>query len=311
MSMRARFADVMEGIAAEDEDVVVLVSDISHGLFRPFAAKFPTRYFNVGICEPTIVNMAAGMNHVGLNPFVHTIAPFLIERSFEQLKLDFGYQNRSVNLVSVGGAFDYSQLGCSHHSYADVALVAQIPESLVFMPGSEQELERLIRTAYSLPGIKYFRLTEHPHGVHVDIDDVQVGTGMRLQRGTDISLVTVGATLRGAFEASSVLRSRGFSVDLLYFPTFKPFDANLVRDSASTTRRMVTVEELSSRDGLFARVAEATVGLADLRIRQLAVSSFIHQYGSYEELLSIAGLDKTAILAAAGALLTKEQDVRT
>lgn len=303
MSLRAKFAGVMEDIAAVDSKVVVLVSDISHGLFQPFSKRFPSRYFNIGICEPTIVNMAAGMNHVGLNPFVHTIAPFLIERSYEQLKLDFGYQHKSVNLVSVGSAFDYSQLGCSHHAYADVALVAQIPGSLVFMPGSEEELEHLLRTAYSAPGIKYFRLTENPHGAVLDANDVSIGKGIRLQQGRDVSIAAVGASLKGALEATKVLNGRGISVDLLYFPTFKPFDSSLVRASVSETRCMVTVEELSSRDGLYARVAEATVGLGGIQIHQLAISNFIHDYGSYEELCSVAGVDKTAILDAVDEML--------
>ena len=103
-NMRQTFANVVTEIAEKDENIVVMVADISHGIFSEFREKIKNRYFNIGICEPAIVNMAAGLNKVGINPIVHTIAPFLIERSFEQIKLDFGYQNLNINLISVGSS---------------------------------------------------------------------------------------------------------------------------------------------------------------------------------------------------------------
>lgn len=107
-NLRESFAQTMVKIGSKDENLMVMVGDISHGILQPFAQKFPNRYYNIGICEPSIINMAAGLSEVGLIPVVHTIAPFLIERSYEQIKLDFGYQKRGINLISVGSAFDYS-----------------------------------------------------------------------------------------------------------------------------------------------------------------------------------------------------------
>ena len=124
--LREEFADTMLEIGPNDPHLVVMVGDISHGILQPYAKACPERYYNIGICEPTIVNMAAGLNKTGLTPVVHTIAPFITERAYEQIKLDFGYQNLSVNIVSVGGAFDYAQLGCSHHCYTDVSLISHL-----------------------------------------------------------------------------------------------------------------------------------------------------------------------------------------
>jgi transketolase len=89
---------------------VVVVGDISHGILSKFRNENPDRYFNIGISEPGMVNVAAGLSASGLIPVIHTIAPFLIERSYEQIKLDFGYQNLPGNFVSVGSSFDYSKL---------------------------------------------------------------------------------------------------------------------------------------------------------------------------------------------------------
>ena len=88
--LRQQFADTTLELGTQDPRLVVLVGDISHGILQPFAKTCPDRYYNIGICEPSIVNMAAGLNKVGLIPVVHTIAPFITERAYEQIKLDFG-----------------------------------------------------------------------------------------------------------------------------------------------------------------------------------------------------------------------------
>ena len=128
--LRETFARTMLEVGQEDDKLVVLVGDIGHFALQPFARACPGRYYNVGILEPTIVSMSAGLAHAGLYPVAHTIAPFLIERSFEQIKLDFCYQGFGGTLITVGSAFDYSTLGCSHHCYDDFALIG----SLVWLP---------------------------------------------------------------------------------------------------------------------------------------------------------------------------------
>ena len=109
--MRNTFADTMLEVGRFDPKLVVLVGDISHFALQPFAESCPGRFYNVGICEPTIVSMAAGLSHTGYHPVVHTIAPFLIERSFEQIKLDVDQQKANVKLV---GFADYPTLGPTH-----------------------------------------------------------------------------------------------------------------------------------------------------------------------------------------------------
>ena len=133
-SLRDTFCDVLHSVGREDPNLVVLVGDISHFRLQPFAQDCPGRYYNIGICEPTIVNMAAGLAKVGLFPVVHTISPFIVERSFEQLKLDFCYQGLGGNIVTVGSAFDYSSLGCTHHCYSDFALLKTLPDPLLTRP---------------------------------------------------------------------------------------------------------------------------------------------------------------------------------
>ncbi len=288
--LREAFAQTMVQIGTRDENLVVMVGDISHGILRPFSEKFPNRYYNIGICEPSIVNMAAGLSHVGLIPVVHTIAPFLIERSYEQIKLDFGYQKRGINLISVGGAFDYSMLGCSHHCYTDVSLIGHIEGSRVFAPGSVREFQELFSQSYSDNVINYFRLTENPHEVDTSNWDISVGKAILTKEGKDVTIVAVGAQLQSAFEASKILQDSGIEIEILYYPTIKPFDSAAVRSSVKKTRRLITIEELSAHDGIFNLCLRATVGINNLKVKQMAISGFVHGYGSYKDLCIKTGL---------------------
>jgi transketolase len=289
--LRQEFADTMIEVGTADNRLVVMVGDISHGILQPFAEACPNRYYNVGICEPTIVNMAAGINKAGLIPVIHTIAPFITERSYEQIKLDFGYQQLSGNIVSVGGSFDYSQLGCSHHCYTDVSLICHLSRGVVVIPGSPLEFNKLFKDSYSNATINYFRLPDNPHGVVFNENDVKLGRGIRVRAGEDVTLIVTGSLLKNALSVAESLKAYGVSVEVLYFHTIKPFDSALVHESVLKTRKVVVAEELSAHDGLFNRCLHSFVGIRDVRFRQVAVEDFIYGYGSYDELCASIGLD--------------------
>jgi transketolase len=298
-NMREAFAKMMVELGGIDDRLVVLVGDISHGILQPFAKQFPDRYYNIGICEPTIVNMSAGLSRVGLIPVVHTIAPFLIERSYEQIKLDFGYQKRGLNLISVGGAFDYSKLGCSHHCYTDVSLISHIEGSQVFVPGSAREFRSLFTQAYEDARVNYFRLTEFPHSIDTSRWNVKVGEGLRVREGSDVTVATTGAQLQTAVDAAEALSSEGISVEIMYFPTMKPFDHAGLRQSVLKTQRLITLEELSAHDGLFNLALQSVIGIEHLGVRQLAIHGFVHGYGTYPDLCAAAGLTVHDVVKAA------------
>jgi transketolase len=296
--LRQEFADTMLEVGLVDPRLVVMVGDISHGVLQPFAEACPQRYYNIGICEPTIVNMAAGMSKAGLTPVVHTIAPFITERAYEQIKLDFGYQQLAVNIVSVGGSFDYSQLGCSHHCYTDVSLICHLHRGVVVIPGSAVEFNKLFKENYKNHSINYFRLPDNPHGVKFDPSEIVLGKGIRVREGADVTLVVTGSQLKTAMEVADRFGGSGVSVEVLYFHTIKPFDHALVYQSVSKTRRLVVAEELSKHDGLFNFCLRSCIGLVDLQYRHIAVEDFVYGYGTYEELCSRVGLDVDGIARA-------------
>src|SRR6266568_1550695 len=158
--MRKQFVKTVTDLLRQDNRVVLLLGDIGVYGFRDAFKEFPDRVYNVGILEQSTVSMAAGLAQAGMIPIVHTIAPFLVERAFEQLKIDFGYQRLPGIFVSVGGSYDYASLGCTHHCPGDVALMQTIPGSQIFVPGHPVEFGSLLTQTYNNGGLKYFRLSE-------------------------------------------------------------------------------------------------------------------------------------------------------
>lgn len=294
-SLRQAFADKMLEIGHIDENLIVMVGDISHGILKPFAAAFPERYFNIGICEPTIVSMAAGVANTGLIPVAHTIAPFLIERSFEQIKLDFAYQQLSGNFITVGGAFDYAQLGCSHHCYSDVALMCQLDNSIVTTPASSYEFSELFSQIYNKGGINYFKLTENPHDLDLS-GKIEIGKAVQISPGKDLSIIAVGPQLKQALAATEELTKMNISVDLIYIHTIKPFDSQAVIESIEKTKKVIVCEELSSHGSVFDIVLRAWASKEKALFKQMAIENMIHDYGSYDELCKVAGLTKDDIV---------------
>jgi transketolase len=289
--LRQQFADSVTDIGKKDKNLIVLVSDISHEILKPFANACPGRYYNLGICEQAIVNMAAGLKKVGFYPVLHTIAPFLIERCYEQIKLDFGYQNLGVNLVSVGGTYDYSKLGCSHHCYSDFALMNQFSNCNIIVPGSALEFKILFKSIYKKNKINYFRLTENPHQVLIKSTDIRFGRGIKIKKGNSLTLVAVGSKLKEAIQAYNYFASKKKYIEVLYYHTLKPFDKDLLRSSVKKNKRLLVIEEFSKKGGFFSECLNATKDIKNVSYENIGIDSFVHDYGTYDQLNSRTGLD--------------------
>lgn len=304
--MRNTFADTMLEVGMVDQKLVVLVGDISHFALQPFAKACPGRFYNVGILEPTIVNMAAGLSIAGLHPVVHTIAPFLIERSVEQIKLDFCYQRVGGTMISVGSAFDYSGLGCSHHCYNDLALIKSLPNTEVVYPASPKEFRRLFVESYRNERLTYFRLPGAQHGVEFRDEDIRMGKGILVKAGRHVTILAAGPQLKTVMESLPLLAQRGIDAEVLYLPMLKPFDQEIVRDSVSRTRRLLVVEEHSRYGGFGDEALRVAVEVADVRCAFVSIpDEFQRGYGHYEDHLQALGFVATNIVAKCSGLLAK------
>lgn len=230
--MRHQLVKTVANLMERDESVVLLLGDIGVWGFRDVLDKYTGRAFNIGILEQSMIGVAAGLSLFGMTPIVHSIAPFLVERAYEQLKLDFGYQKLGGNFVSVGASYDYSVMGCTHHCPADVAILKQISNFQIVVPGTPEEFDKLFLQAYNNGHPTYFRLSEY---TNVSAMDVEFGV-LRSIHGspTDrFTVLAVGPALDWLLE-SGFMAEFGASIHLLYCTTVAPFDvATLLRSCES------------------------------------------------------------------------------
>lgn len=291
VTLRSTFADTMLKVGISDPALVVLVGDISHFILQPFAEACPGRYYNVGICEQTIVSMASGLAQTGLKPVVHTISPFIIERSFEQIKLDFCYQELGGNLITVGSAFDYASLGCSHYCYDDFALIKSLPNSQIVYPAMPNEFETLFKTTYSNNKLTYFRLPGKRHDVIIEDENIVFGKANLIKKGKNITIITTGPHLKTAMDSVSKITKMGIEPEIIYIHTVKPFDYALVAESVQKTGKYLVIEEHSQFGGVGDEVMRATKDIENVKSAFLSIPDyFVHGYGDYKDHCEHIGL---------------------
>lgn len=168
--MRKQFAKTMIEIGEADKNAALLIGDISHFLLKEYEEKYTNRFYNLGICEQSLIGIAAGMSLSGMRPVVHTIAPFCVERAFEQIKIDLCYQNTDVTIISVGSSFDYAHLGCTHHCYSDISILRTLPNIDIFAPGNSLEFDQLFKKTWGNGRPKYFKLSNKEHKFNFNVE---------------------------------------------------------------------------------------------------------------------------------------------
>jgi len=221
MSMRKQFVTTTEAILAEDKKVVLLLGDIGVFGFRKSFESFPSRVYNIGILEQATIGTAAGLSMSGLIPIVHTIAPFIVERAFEQLKDDFAFQKLGGNFVSVGASYDYAALGATHHCPGDVGELKNIPGMEIVVPGHSGEYDELFREAYANGNPTYFRLSERENAEKYP---VKFGKAHVIKKGKKATVIAVGPILSRVIEAC-----QKEDVTILYYTTITPFDSETLK----------------------------------------------------------------------------------
>ena len=158
--MRRRFGEVISKLADENENIIIIVADIGYRVFDDFREKYPERFINMGICEQSIISVASGMALEGIQPWVYTITPFLIERPFEQIKLDINHQNVNVNLV---GYADYPTLGPTHMQLNDKKIMELFKNIKSFFPSDGDETEKMSIKANQIKGPTFISLKSDPN----------------------------------------------------------------------------------------------------------------------------------------------------
>ncbi|MFF4349400.1 transketolase family protein [Streptomyces sp. NPDC001530] len=295
-TMRDRFAPVVSRLLDEDPRVAVVLAEIGKDGFADAQRKHPDRVINVGIREQLLIGAGAGLALTGLRPVVHTFASFLVERPFEQVKLDLGHQNAGAVLVSAAASFDWPAGGFTHMAPGDVALLDTLDGWTVHVPGHPDEAETLLRHAVAAGDDKvYVRLSAQSNTQGLAVDGARFLT---VREGRAGVVVAVGPTLDAVLAATD-----GLDVTVLYATTVRPFDtAALRRATESAGTDVVLVEPYLAGTS----TAAANDALADVphRILGLGVSRReLRRYGNIDEHVAAHGLDARSLRVRIDAFL--------
>ncbi len=271
--MRKQFVKTLEDIIEQNDKTILLLGDIGVFGFRVALEKHPDRVYNIGILEQSTVGLAAGLAMTGFIPTVHTIAPFLVERSYEQLKLDFCYQKLGGNFISVGGSYDYAALGCTHHCPGDVAILKNLPGMEIVVPGNANEFDLLFRQSYANGHPTYFRLSERNNAENFN---VKFGQATIVKKGKQATVIAVGPILNQVLAAVE-----NSDVTVLYYTTVSPFDSETLKHNSESGKILLCEPYFSG--ALIPDIVSALQG-KHLMIDSIGVpNEFLNKYGKAEE----------------------------
>jgi len=281
--------------------VVALSADSSKGSgMGPFKERFPERHIEFGIMEQGVIGFAAGLATTGRIPFVAAIAPFVSSRPFEMIRNDLGYMRQNVKVVGRCSGFTYSDLGPTHHSLEDVAILRTIPGLTILSPGDPIEIGKAVQRACEHDGPVYLRIGKPRMPVLFAEDhELELGKGVVMEEGRDLAIVATGTMLGRAAEASRLLEREGISVMLVNIHTLKPVDRDLLVRAAEQTRGVVTVEDHYLAGGLGSIVAEVLARERPTPMRMIGIQDRFVGTGPYDELLTRHGFQPAQIAAAA------------
>lgn len=300
--MRNAFADEITRLAPEDKRLVLLSGDIGNKLFDRFKVAAPGRFFNCGVAEANMMGVAAGMALSGLRPVVYTITPFTTTRCYEQIRVDVCYHRAPVIIVGTGSGLSYAELGPTHHSCEDLAILRVLPGMTVLAPADSAELRQLLRGALAQDGPVYMRIGKKGEpAVHPDaVTDITIGRASRLRDGSDVCLIGCGTIVSEVLRAADMLESRGVTTRVESFHTVKPLDVDCLEQAFHRFPVVAVCEEHSLLGGLGSSVAEwycrqrgalgelVGIGVAD---------EFMHEVGSQDYARRRFGIDAEGIVS--------------
>ncbi|MGP4020237.1 transketolase family protein [Saccharopolyspora sp. 5N708] len=289
-TMREAFVDTVAEALDTDPRLALVLAEISADRFVDVAARHPRRVLNVGIREQAMIGVAGGLALTGLRPVVHSITPFLVERPFEQLKLDFNHQGVGAVVVSTGASYDYPTAGRTHMAPGDVALIDTLPGWTVHIPGHPAEVAALLGSALPGDDLVYLRLSER-----VNAEPLVTGPGWHpVRHGSGGVVLAVGPVLGPVLAATATL-----DVTVLYTATIRPFDTAGLRAAVRSASADVVLVEPYLRGTSTHAVNDALVDIPH-RVLALGVRRDLElrAYGTADEHEAAHGLGPTGIGAA-------------
>ena len=246
------FADTLLELARKDKDIIVVTSDSrGSGKLTNFGHELPDQIIEVGIAEQNLVGICAGLSAVGKKVFGVSPSSFLTARSLEQIKNDIAYSDHPVTLVGISAGVSYGQLGATHHSIHDIAVLRAINNINIVVPADNFETKEVIKSAVNFEHPLFIRFGKRPMTkLHDDGHKFIIGNGIKLKSGNDLAIIATGETVQRALKACELLEKININCTLISMHTIKPFDEEVFLNSVSKVKAVITIEEHSVSGGL-------------------------------------------------------------
>lgn len=297
IATRQGYADGLIELGKTNENLVVLDADLAAATQTgQFKKEFPDRFFNCGIAEQNMIGVAAGLAAAGKTVFASSFAMFAAGRAFEQVRNTLGYTHLPVNIGATHAGISVGEDGATHQCNEDIALMRTIPGMTIINPADAVEAKAATIAASKIDGPVYLRFGRL--AVPVIFDDIykfEVGKGVTLVEGSDVTIVATGLMVERALAAAELLKNEGISARVINMATIKPLDEELILAAANETGAIVTAEEHSVIGGLGSAVAELLSEKRPTPLKRVGVEDVFGMSGPAVELLDLFGLNAVNI----------------
>lgn len=292
VATRVGYGEALVELGSERDDFLVLDADLAAatqtGMFKK---AFPERFYDCGIAEGNMISIAAGIAATGKKVICSSFAMFAAGRAFEQVRNSVGYPHLNVIIGATHAGISVGEDGATHQCCEDIALMRTIPGMTIINPADETEAKKAVRAALELDGPVYMRFGRLAVPVIFGDDyNFEVGKGVELKDGTDVTVIATGLMVNEALEAFEILKSEGISARIINMHTIKPLDKEIVLKAARETGAIVTAEEHSVIGGLGAAVSETVCEECPVPVVKLGVNDTFGHSGPAVKLLDEFGL---------------------
>lgn len=308
-AIRDGYGEALLELGRVDRNVVVLDADLAESTRSSvFRKVYPERFFNAGIAEQNMINMAVGLALSGKTAFASSFAIFATGRCWEQLRNSVAATRANVKVVASHGGLTVGADGLSHQCVEDISLARTIPHFTVIVPCDWLEAKKAVLAAARMRGPVYIR-TARPKTAQLTTEETPfvIGKSVCLREGGDVTLIACGLMVGAALEAAGMLAAEGLSAAVIDMHTIKPLDSAAVIAAARSTGAFVTAEEHSVIGGLGSAVAETTAGQCPVPIEMVGVRDRFGQSGEPDELLRKYGLTPEEIYKAAKRAVSRKK----
>ena len=283
-AIRSAYGEALVKLGEANEKVVVLDADLAGAtMTNAFKKAYPDRFYDMGIAEANMVDVAAGMSTMGLIPFCSTFAVFA-GRNYDQIRNGVCYPKFNVKFGFSHAGITLGEDGGSHQAIEDIALMRVLPGMVVFVPSDANECYQCVEAAAEIDGPVYIRTSRLATPVY-DPRPFEIGKGQVIRDGSDCALFTCGIMMEHALDAAEILESKGIHAALINFHTLKPFDDDLARVYAAKCHKIFTIEEHSVIGGLGDAAASAVIGSGVEKFLKIGINDVFGQSGKPADLL--------------------------